>query len=277
MVTSKEYTEYLKAHVQWEVTDYEENIFKGWTVQEFQQILGLKPIDTPLDLPQQPDLPNLPSKLLWADECDHGVKNQGNCGSCWAFGTVGMLASRCCLHNEDQGWLSPQELVSCDKKNNGCNGGSPYYALLYIIEEEGLVHDECFPYKANKVHCPKKCEDGKNWDDNHVCKCHGITECKNTLKMKGCLTTGPIAAGFGVCQSFLNYKSGIYTCDCQASYLGYHAILIQGYSDEPKCHWIVRNSWGENWGDHGYFKIECKTCGIDGELGGANMMCNKVT
>lgn len=277
MAIKKEYVDYLKNHVSWEVVDYEENIFRGWTMSEVKQLFGLKKEDLPKDLPQQEEVSaSLPSEIIWKDVCDHGVKNQANCGSCWAFGAVGMLASRCCLHSEDEGWLSPQELVSCDKRSNGCNGGSPYYALLYMVQEGGLVHDECFPYKAEKVICTKKCVNEKEWASDHVCKCHGITECKNVPRMKACLTTGPITGGFAVCESFLSYKSGIYQCDC-TEYLGLHAILIQGYSETPECHWIVRNSWGPNWGEHGYFKIACKTCQINGELGGSNVMCNKVT
>ena len=94
--------------------------------------------------------------------------------------------------------------------------------------------------------------------------------------MKSCLQTGPISVGFGVCKSFIEYKSGVYECDCQGQYEGYHAVLLQGFSETPQCYWIVRNSWGTVWGEHGYFKIACTSCGIDGQLGGSNVMCDKV-
>jgi len=278
MAVTKEYVAYLKATVSWEVEEYEDNIFRGWTMEEAKTLFGLKPLDQPSGLPQQPEptVP-LPSEFSWkADACDHKPQNQANCGSCWAFAAVGMLSSRCCLHTEDKGWLSPQELVSCDRRDNGCNGGSPRYAAEYAIEMGGIVPDACFTYKAKAVPCPRTCEDKKNWENSHACRCHGITECKGVKSMKGCLQTGPISVGFGVCESFLNYKSGIYACDCQGQYKGYHAVLLQGYSDTPKCHWIIRNSWGETWGEKGYFKIECDSCGIDGRLSGANIMCNKV-
>lgn len=276
LIASKEYTEYLKKTVSWEVEEYENNIFRGWSVEEFRAFLGLKPATLETGLPVHVPAENLPSSVSWkATPCDHGPQNQGNCGSCWAFGSAGMLASRCCLHTEDNGWLSPQELVSCDRMNNGCNGGSPHTALTYIASVGGLVPESCFPYKANKVHCPPKCADGSSFEEAHVCQCHGITECKNVKSMKSCLQTGPIVVGFGVCKSFITYKSGIYKCDCE-QYEGYHAVLLQGYADTPECHWVVRNSWGAAWGDGGYFQIACSTCGMDGALGGANVMCNKV-
>jgi len=275
LAVTKEYTEYLKKTVSWEVTEYEDNVFKGWTMSEFRALLGLKPDTMSYSVPIQPELPNLPSALSWKTTCDHGPKNQANCGSCWSFGTVGMLASRCCLHSKDHGWLSTQELVSCDGLDNGCNGGSPKQALIYIEEQEGLVHDACFPYTAKKTPCVNKCADGKDWEDSHVCDCKGVTECRGVKSMKSCLQTGPIVVGYGVCKSFMDYKSGIYKCDCQ-QYEGYHAVLLQGYSDTPECHWVIRNSWGPNWGEGGYFKIACETCGIEGNLKGANMMCNKV-
>ena len=277
LAVTKEYVEELKKSVTWQVTNYEDNIFRGWSMDEVRVLLGLRPEEPTPALPQVQVTGPLPSELNWQGTCDHGVQNQGNCGSCWAFGSVGMLSSRCCLHTEDKGWRSPQELVSCDNKDHGCNGGSPYYALLYVILNGGLVPDGCFPYKAAKVPCPNQCVDKKDWKSSHECICNTVTECKKVLGMKQCLQTGPISVGFGVCKSFVSYSSGIYECDCGGQYEGYHAVLAMGYSDTPKCHWIVRNSWGPSWGEKGYFRIACETCGINGELGGANVMCNKVT
>jgi C1A family cysteine protease len=61
----------------------------------------------------------------------------------------------------------------------------------------------------------------------------------------------------------MNYKNGIYKCDC-TDYIGGHAVLVMGYSDTPKCHYHIRNSWGPAWGDKGYFKMFCDTCKIEG-------------
>ncbi len=275
LLVTKEYTEQQRKTAPWEVVDYEQNIFRGWSVEDFRSFLGFTPTTTD-DLPLADIQDNLPSALSWQHTaCDHGPKDQDKCGGCWAFAVAGMVASRCCLHTKDQGWLSPQELISCDSNDNGCNGGSPRLAANYVMLNAGLVPDACFPFKDADAPCPYKCENGKDWKSSHVCDCQGVMECRGTKRMKSCLQTGPITVGFKVCQSFTTYKSGIYACDCQ-QYLGNHAVLVQGYKDEPKCHWIVRNSWGTVWGEGGYFKIECDSCGINGDMSGGNVMCKKV-
>lgn len=119
---TREEIEYLKRTVSWEVEEYENNIFRGWTVEEVKAILGYTGVG---DFDVNPiDLVAVPSEIDWTGaNCDHGPHNQGNCGSCWAFAIVGMMSYGCCVAKGDQGWLSPQELVSCDKGNSGCNGG----------------------------------------------------------------------------------------------------------------------------------------------------------
>jgi len=275
MVVTKEYTDYLKRHVDWEVVDYEDNIFRGWTIDEVKALLIQ-------DLPQfDESLPSveadtaLPSELVWGANCIHGVRNQGQCGSCWAFATTDMLADRCCLHSgKDHGFLAPQELVSCDTQNGGCKGGWPYKALQYVQKVGGLVHEACFPYQAKGVPCPNKCADGKDWKGSHVCKCHKISHCIGVEQMKSCLKSGPISVAFKVSRSFMAYKSGVYKCD--TSMVGLHAVVATGYGDKPECHWILRNSWGTSWGMSGYAHMACQTCGVHGEYKDGNVMCDKV-
>ena len=269
LVVSKEYVEYLKNTVTWEVEEYENNVFRGWTVDEVKQMLGLNMMETEA-LPEVEHVAT-PSSINWAGaNCDHGPQNQGHCGSCWAFAAVGMLSDRCCLHSADKGWLSPQELVSCDRSDSGCNGGSLMGPVNYIVSKGGLVPEACFPYKAQNLPCPAKCANGSDFKAAHVCKCQHPMSCTGTAGIKSCLATGPVTIGFYVCQSFMNYKSGIYHCDC-TSYLGGHAVLVMGHSDTPECHFHVKNSWGPAWGNAGYFDIACNTCRL---MGGA--ACEKV-
>ena len=279
LLVSKQYTEYLKKRVSWEVADYDENVFKGWTVEEAGSLLGaVSPmLDTGIDVAQvEPDYA-LPSSIDWSGAgCDHGVKNQGKCGSCWAVATAGMLSDRCCLQGNDKGWLSAQELVSCDKKNNGCSGGWCTWALDYVRSVNGLVQEACLPYEAMDKPCSKQCIDGKPWEASHVCNCPAYKMCVGVESMKTCLKTGPITAAFGVCKSFFSYKSGVYRCDCQGNYVGLHAILIMGYSSSAGCSYRVRNSWGVSWGIQGYFDINCNECGISGTYANGNVMCEKV-
>ncbi len=270
LITTKEYVDYLKKTVSWEVQEYEDNIFRGWTVDEVKQMLGLNFHESDESFPEVEHVPT-PSNINWAGaDCDHGPKDQGHCGSCWAFAATGMLSTRCCLHSADKGWLSPQELVSCDRGDSGCNGGSLSAPINYFSSHGGLVPDACFPYKAQNLPCPSKCADGKDFKSAHVCKCANPMSCSGTNGIKACLKDGPVTIGFYVCQSFMNYKSGIYKCDC-TSYLGGHAVLVMGHSDTPECHFHVRNSWGTAWGQAGYFDIACTTCRL---MGGS--VCGKV-
>ena len=113
LVITKSYTDYLKRHVSWEVAEYEENIFRGFTVEEATMMFGNKPPvnEEPLPefVPSEEQLKSLPSSFDWRDhsaDCIHEVRNQGNCGSCWSFATSGMLADRCCLMSADHGLLA---------------------------------------------------------------------------------------------------------------------------------------------------------------------------
>ena len=94
--------------------------------------------------------------------------------------------------------------------------------------------------------------------------------------MKGCIATGPITATFGVCASLFTYKGGIYKCDCNESYSGTHTINIVGYGQDPVCHWQIRNSWGDKWGESGFMKMECGSCGIEGKWEDGNIVFEKV-
>ena len=271
LLVTKEYVEQLKRTVSWEVEEYENNIFRDWTEDEVKSLLGLKSLETEESFPEVDTSAPTPAQISWKNaNCDHGPKDQGHCGSCWAFAATGMLSDRCCLGGKDHGWLSPQELVSCDKGDSGCNGGYLDKPLNYISSVGGLVPDACFPYKAQNLPCPTKCADGKDWKSSHVCKCQGAQHCAGTAGIKSCLSGGPVTIGFMVCKSFMNYKSGIYKCDC-TSFLGGHAVLVMGHSDSPECHFTVKNSWGTSWGNGGYFQIACTTCQLQG-----GSVCSKV-
>jgi cathepsin L len=262
LVVSRDYIQYLKRTVDWEVQEYEDNIFKGMTVDDVKTLLGWVP-DNEDVYPQIEEVPT-PAQLDWSGaKCDVGPQNQGKCGSCWAFAAAGSLAARCCLHATDHGWLSPQELVSCDKSGHGCNGGTLAGPVSYEQKNGGLVPEACYPYLAKDAPCPTKCKNGGDWKAAHVCKCASPKTCSGTNGIKSCLTYGPVTIGFMVCQSFMNYKSGIYKCDC-TNYLGGHAVLVMGQSDSPQCHYTVRNSWGTSWGEGGYFRIQCTTCQLQG-------------
>lgn len=272
LVVTRDYVDYLRKRVNWTVEDYENNVFRGWTIGEAKTLLGYLGIDSTFeDVPEITYKYSLPAGINWAgSNCDHDVKNQGSCGACWAFAVANMLSDRCCLEAKEQGWLSVQELISCDNESFGCYGGSLGAPVRYVQRTGGLVHDDCYPYAKKKEDCPNKCRDGKDWKGSHVCNCTEVAKCSKTAGIKKCLTSGPTPIGFSVCQSFMSYSNGTYSCDCD-EYIGKHATLAMGYSDKPECHYHVKNSWGTSWGMDGYFNMACETCEISG-----GQVCTKI-
>ena len=265
LLITPEYVAQLKKTVSWEVADYEENIFKHWTVEEFKTMLGDNDASY---IPPEATLavasPNTPSSVNWRGaECIHEIRNQGSCGSCWAFAATSVASDKCCLQNKDNGWLAPQELVSCDnEENEGCDGGLAATAFKYI-SANGLVPEACYPYVAADDDCPTACEDGKDWESAHVCKCKAVVDCGTLPLMKECLKKGPIAARMKVYRDFVSYKSGVYCWDQKSSFAGGHAVRCVGYSDTPRPNLVCTNSWGSSWGDRGYFAIAAEEeCGL---------------
>ena len=262
LVVSQDYVEYLRKVVDWEVANYEENVFKGMTLDEVSAMLGDSEEPT-LVSGVAPNVDNVPRSVNWQGaNCIHEISNQGNCGSCWAFATASVVSDLCCLQSQDQGRLSSQELISCDRVNNGCNGGLAANALKYV-QAKGLVPSKCYPYIARQESCPTKCKDESDWASAHVCKCGTLVDCGTLPKMQQCLTTGPITVRMLVYQDFMNYKSGVYCWSGSGSFLGGHAIRCVGYSDSPIPNLNCANSWGPSWGEKGYFRISTKDgCGI---------------
>jgi C1A family cysteine protease len=257
--------------------DYEDNIFRGWTIGEARSFLGLIDMNTELEgVPTIQELEGervLPAALSWeGSKCQHDVKNQGACGACWAFAVANMLSDRCCLLSSDKGWLSVQELVDCDDKSYGCAGGSLSTPVDYIQKSKGLVKESCLSYKGKKsTRCPDACDNKNPLSSSRVCNCATKANCIGTAGIKSCLSSGPVPIGFSVTQPFMSYKEGIFKCSSK-DYVGGHATLATGYSDKPECHYTSQNSWGTQWGEKGYFKIACSTCNISG-----GPVCTKIT
>lgn len=282
MLVTKEFTDYLKRHVDYEVMDYEENPFRGYTVDEAKDFLGI--FEYPgmeIGYPDTNLYNDQAEKVDWRDcTACMKVRDQGNCGSCWAFATVGMLGDRCCIQgktacdgSEKLVQLAPQELVGCVQY--GCRGSWPTWALDYAAKVGGVVDEKCLPYKAQTTACAKACSvTTEKWV--HKCGCDGAyTKVAGNEAMMKAINDGPITVAFWVCNSFFSYKSGIYKCECAANGVGLHAVTMVGFDNTGgKCdHWIVRNSWGEGWGMKGYFFIGCNECGINGKYPEGNAFC----
>ena len=194
------------------------------------------------------------------------VKDQANCGSCWAFASVGAMESKLLIEGDHNGAdLSEQFVVSCDLSNFGCEGG--YMSYVYnFLTTTGTTDEYCFPYSSDMdvyvPGCEEKCTD---WEDR-ISKISGWTGVASPLhprrgvnNIKAALENGPVCVGMDVYQCFFSYTGGVYE-HVSNILLGGHAVIIVGWEDENQC-WIVKNSWG-NWGEGGYFRIKWGDCKI---------------
>ncbi|KAK0407534.1 hypothetical protein QR680_019248 [Steinernema hermaphroditum] len=179
------------------------------------------------------------------------VKNQGLCGSCWAFAATGVVeAANAIASGSAPISLSEQELVDCDTANVGCFGGSVIEALLYI-KINGSMSEESYPYEGARGPCRK---------DGYVSTITAIIWVENTEKalINWLHYYGPFTISLAVTKDFFYYTSGVYVpqddCSDITKIVGYHAMLVVGYGiDETGVkYWIVKNSWGEKWGMNGY-------------------------
>ncbi|XP_025204220.1 cathepsin B-like [Melanaphis sacchari] len=223
------------------------------------------------------------------------VRDQGNCGSSWAIATSSAFADRLCIatNGEFNQLLSAEEITfCCISCGFGCRGGYPIKAWKRF-RKYGLVTggdygsgEGCKPYRVPP--CPNDesgnstCA-GKPMERNHRCKrkCYGDEEIDYHYDhrytrdsyyltyesiQKDVLVYGPIEASFDVYDDFLSYKSGVYVRTENASYLGGHAVKLIGWGEEYGVpYWLMVNSWNEDWGDNGLFKIQRGTneCRVD--------------
>ncbi|XP_043937485.1 cathepsin L-like proteinase [Protopterus annectens] len=197
---------------------------------------------------------SIPKEVDWRTKnCVTEVKQQGNCHSCWAFSTVGAVESRYCVKHHYRYSFSVQQLVDCDEKNCGCRPGYPDYAYQYI-EANGLMKENDYPYKAEEGKCL--------YNKSHAipinisCIAH-----VNRQDIAGDVSKyGPTSAAISLGNDIHLYKNGVYeNRNCNKEKVS-HAIIIDGYGPD---YWIVRNSWGKQWGIRGYMLLKRNLCHIE--------------
>jgi len=200
----------------------------------------------------------------------HPIRDQGQCGSCWAFGSTEAFADRFTIASKGavNVVFSPEDMVSCDKSDYGCQGGYINMAWSYL-EKTGVVSEECFPYGASSgtaPACQAKCSNGAAFK-KYKCKSGSVVHPTTPAGIKAELATnGPMEGAFSVYNDFFSYKSGVYH-HVSGSLAGGHAIKVLGYGNEGGLdYWLCANSWGPSWGESGYFKIKQGDCGINDQM-----------
>ncbi|GLT68336.1 hypothetical protein SLA2020_405800 [Shorea laevis] len=188
------------------------------------------------------------------------VKDQGECGSCWAFSSTGGMEGINALVTGDLISLSEQELVDCDTTNDGCDGGYMDYAFEWVINNGGIDSEADYPYTSlNGV--GGVCNTTK--EERKVVSIDGYEDVEQSDDAILCaVLKQPLSAGMdGSAIDFQLYNSGIYDGSCSDNPDDIdHAVLIVGYgSEDGEDYWIVKNSWGASWGMEGYFYLRRNT------------------
>lgn len=187
------------------------------------------------------------------------VMNQGNCGSCVAFAAVATLEATYRI-NSGLAWLiptfSPQQLFNCG--GGECDYGWSPGSAASMLKSKGIVDASCAPYESGSTGQDIQCK--KNFCENQVERTYKITGSTtpsswggSAAKVKEALKKGPLVTTLTVYEDFLVYSSGIYKSVSKNS-VGGHAVSLVGFNDEGR-YWIVRNSWGDDWGENGFIRV----------------------
>ena len=199
---------------------------------------------------------NLPSKIDWRD---HDGKNwtpeivsQGQCGSCVAFAAIAQLEIQLNITSQAPNMnlnLSEQYLF---KNIGSCDRGSQLFMALWSLKSKGAPDEICHVYQSGRL--------GEDYSNSGACsdvkkRAYKIKSNKrvSASKLKEALLKGPVMTSMSVYEDFKYYESGVYS-HVSGDMLGGHAVVIVGYDDTKEA-WIVRNSWGKDWGEGGYFNI----------------------
>ena len=184
------------------------------------------------------------------------VKDQGSCGSCWAFSAAETLESVAKIDGGDALLdLSEQELVDCSRYtgNMGCGGGWMYWAYDYVQDHNGMSIESEYPYHAKDESC--KAVNGQEGHHDAITGYYKVAVTAEDLQAE--VAKHPVAVALDA-SSWSSYREGVLTsCGSWPN----HAVVAVGFEEDGT--WIVRNSWGQRWGESGYIRLaEGNTCGI---------------
>ncbi|XP_007128268.1 cathepsin W isoform X4 [Physeter macrocephalus] len=228
---------------------------------------------------------SVPPTCDWRKEAGiiSSIRNQQNCNCCWAMAAAGNIEALWAIKYHQSLEVSVQELLDCDRCGNGCKGGFVWDAFLTVLNNSGLASDKDYPFKGNSK--PHRCLAKKHkkvaWIQDFIM----LQPCEQSIA-RYLATQGPITVTINM-KLLQQYQKGVIkatptTCDPQ---LVDHSVLLVGFGKSKSAegrqaeavsswshphprysipYWILKNSWGANWGEEGYFRLHrgSNTCGI---------------
>jgi len=244
--------------------------FSDMSPQEFKSTILMKNPIIPKERPnievQHHSLPALPVTFDWRTKrAVTAIKDQGQCGSCWAFSVTENVESMWILAGKANVSLNlaPQQIVDCDDSDAGCDGGDPPTAYAYIIQTGGLEPSKDYPYTAQDGTCQFDAKDViakiSNWQ-------YATSFYSETTLQQNLVSWGPLSVCVDA-SNWQDYQSGVMTWE-ECAYINVldHCVQLVGYQTQTANgdFWMVRNSWGTDWGIDGYIYLEMgsDTCGI---------------
>ncbi|XP_050225669.1 ervatamin-B-like [Mercurialis annua] len=217
--------------------------YTGYRAQEVAQTIN-KSTKAPTDY----HITDVPESIDWRQRgVVTGVKFQGECGSCWAFSAV--AAVEALIGNGVS--LSIQQLLDCTYESNGCRGGTMNSAFRYMAQNQGITLESFYPYQLMQTTC---------MISNGVIKIGGYEDVppNDEEKLKGFVSMRPVSVAVDASSDYFRfYSNGIFPAqDCGNSLN--HGVLLVGYgtSVDGIKYWLIKNSWGTQWGEDGYMRLE---------------------
>jgi cathepsin L len=239
-----------------------------FTPAEYKALLGARAqaVDGPAASAYRGSGAAAPDSWDWRTQgAVNAIKDQGQCGSCWAFSAIGAQESQYFIVNKVLQSLSEQNLVDCVTSCSGCGGGWPSSAYTYVVQRQaGKFNTEAaYPYTARDGSCRYSASGATSLVTGYST----VTKGSESALLDAVYNNGPVSVAIDASHnSFQLYKSGVYNEPaCSTSNLD-HAVVVIGYGQSGSTpYWLVRNSWGTSWGQQGYIwmsRNKNNQCGI---------------
>jgi len=243
------------------------NQFSDLTREEFKDqylnklLIPISETTEPSPSPSTVILPDpshpVPNDIDWRNRgAVSAVKNQGQCGSCWAFSATGAVEGWAAVRGMGLGMLSEQQLVDCAKSaGQGCEGGWPNKAIDWMAANGGSCSEGDYPYYGYEGTCDDSC--------TPVVRPSGAQTGQGETTLSNALMSLPVSVCVDASSEFQAYESGIFGGPCGSQIN--HAVLAVGFTSQ---YYIIKNSWGSSWGSGGYIYLSRgrNTCGVASNL-----------